>query len=47
MGAEHLPVEALARGPEAANRARVGVEHPDRSTQDRIGEAVKGRPRRT
>ena len=37
MRAEHLPVEALARCPEAANGARVGVECPNRCPQDGIG----------
>jgi hypothetical protein len=34
MRAEHLPVEALARCPEAAHGARVRVKRPDRSAQD-------------
>ena len=37
MGAEHLSVEALARGPEAANGARVGVQRPDRCPKDGEG----------
>ncbi len=37
MGAEHLLVEALACGPEAANSARVGVQRPDRCPQDSVG----------
>jgi hypothetical protein len=37
MGAEHLPIEALARGPEAANGARVGVQRPDRCPKDGEG----------
>jgi hypothetical protein len=34
MRAEHLPVEALACSPEAANGTRVRVKRPDRSAQD-------------
>jgi len=37
MRAEHLPVEALARCPEAAHGARVGVQRPDRRPQDHEG----------
>jgi hypothetical protein len=37
MRAEHLPVEALARCPEAAHGARVRVKRPDRSAQDGVG----------
>ena len=50
MRAEHLPVEALARRPEAANGARVKMQRPDRRPQDSVGrrrrrqaEALKGR----
>jgi len=34
MRTEHLPVEALARSPEAANGARVRMQRPDRCPQD-------------
>jgi hypothetical protein len=34
MSTQHLPVEALTRSPETANRARVGVKRPDRGAQD-------------
>ena len=34
MRAEHLPVKALARRPEAMNGARVAMERPDRSPKD-------------
>jgi hypothetical protein len=37
MRAEHLPIEALARLPEAAYGARVGVQRPNRCPQDREG----------
>lgn len=37
MRAEHLPVEAFACCPEAANGARVGVQRPDRRAQDSEG----------
>jgi hypothetical protein len=37
MRAEHLPVEALACGPETANGARVGVKRPNRCPKDGEG----------
>jgi hypothetical protein len=37
MRAEHLPVEALARRPEAANGARVRVKRPERRPQNCLG----------
>jgi hypothetical protein len=42
MRAEHLPVKALARRPEAANCACVGVKRPDRRTQDGVGRSRHG-----
>ncbi|VVS95973.1 hypothetical protein RV134_10026 [Roseovarius sp. EC-HK134] len=37
MRAEHLPVEALARRPEAVHGARIGVQRPDRRAQNCLG----------
>jgi hypothetical protein len=42
MRAEHLPVEALARDPEAANGARVGMKRPDRCAKDSVGRSRHG-----
>jgi hypothetical protein len=42
MRAEHLPVEALTRCPEAANGARVGMQRPDRRPQNSVGRSRHG-----